>query len=151
MVPTAGITYTASNAPAQEAITLVQAAVGTTQITLELRAVNVEDLYGISFDLSYPASLLRLDANSEEDWLSAGGTVATSYLTNDSSGTLIVGLSRLGNVSGRTGSGSLLTLQFTAIGTGNGTFTFSNNEFFDRDGVPVSGISWAGGSAMVQL
>lgn len=152
MMPNAGITYTPGSAPAQESITLVQAAVTTTTLTLEVRAVNVEDLYGISFDLSYPSGLLRLDASTEGSWLSADGTVQTSFLTNDSqAGTLVVGLSRLGNVAGRTGSGSLLTLTFSAVGTGNGAFGFSNNDFFDRDGVSVSGISWAGGSAQVQL
>lgn len=151
-VPVAGITYTAGSAPAQESITLVQGAVSTTELTLEVRAVNVEDLFGVSFDLTFPSSLLRLDSVTEEPWLSSNGAAQTSFLTNDSqAGTLVVGFSRLGAVAGRTGSGTLMTLRFTATGTGSGTFSFSNNEFFDRDGVSVSGISWAGGSVMVQL
>ncbi|MCB1036380.1 MAG: hypothetical protein KDD47_21320 [Acidobacteria bacterium] len=150
--PVAGITFTAASAPTQESLTLVRVGVSTTTLTLELRANNVEDLYGLAFDLSYPSALLRLDSATEGTWLSADGGVATSFLSNDSTaGTLVVGLTRLGSVAGRTGSGTLLTLQFTAVGTGNGSLTFANNDYFDPNGVSVSGITWAGGSVQVQL
>jgi hypothetical protein len=122
------------------------------ELTLELQAQNVAGLYGIAFDLTYPANLLRLEETTEGIWLSDSSLVQTSFLDDSStSGRIVVGLTRLGDEPGKSGSGALLSLRFTAIGSGGGSLNFSRNEAFDADGKLLPSQSWAGGTVQVQL
>jgi hypothetical protein len=119
-------------------------------LNLDVQADAVTNLYGVAFDLSYPSNLLRFDGVDEGPFLAAQG-VSTELLSSASGGTLVIGATRLGNVAGVSGSGVLMTLRFTAVGTGNGTFDFSSNQAFNPAGNPLGGITWAGGSVRTQL
>ena len=50
------------------------------------------------------------------------------------SGTLVIGLSRLGQVAGRTGTGSLLRLEFSRRAAGSGDLVFADNQAFNAAG-----------------
>jgi hypothetical protein len=124
------------------------AGAGSTASTLilEVRANSVNDLYGVAFDLSYPANLVQYVGTTQGPLL-AGGTLQVAPGT----GTVVVGLSNLGPVPGATGSGVLMTLEFRAAGAGQGTFSFSRNVAVDSAGQSINGLSWGTGTVQVTL
>ena len=147
--PTASLTFTPASVTTVNSISLVRSGVGASDLVLELRANTVEDLYGLSFDLRFPANLLRFDSAAEGTFLA--GPQTSLQVTESPAGNLIVGLTRLGAVGGVGGSGVLLTLRFTANGTGNGSLEFIDRAAFDNQGLALSGVAWGGGTVAVQL
>ena len=120
------------------------AATTTTTLILEVRANSVTDLYGVAFDLRYPAAVLRYVRTDPGPFLT-GATLQTF----NNQGTLIVGLSELGTVSGTSGSGVLMTIEFQALATGQGTFSFANNTAINSSAQTLSGFTWSGGAVSV--
>ena len=123
---------------------------GPTTLVLEVRANSVQNLYGVAFDLSFPASLLRLDASTRGSFLGDESNT-TLALVQPTPGNLVIGLSRLGTLPGVSGSGTLLTLRFTALASGSGSFAFARNSAVDAAGSPLSGLAWSGGSVQVTV
>ncbi len=117
-----------------------------TTLILEVRANSVNDLYGVAFDLSYPANLVQY-VRAAQGPLLAGGTLQVAPGT----GTLVVGLSNLGPVPGASGSGVLMTLEFRAAGAGQGSFSFSRNVAVNSAGQSIDGLSWGTGTVRVTL
>ncbi len=121
-------------------------------LAIEVRTTGVQDLYGLAFHLAYPVGALRFTGAAEGSVLNAGGTVPTSFQIVDSPpGNVLVGLTRLGRVSGTAASGTLMTLQLTAAASGTGNLAFSSNVASDSSGNVISGLAWAGGSVQVTL
>lgn len=149
--PQPGIFFTPS-ASGPNSVALAAGAGGTaTTLILEVRANQVANLYGLSFDLQYPAAVLRYDGATQGTLLSENGTVPTSFQIAESpAGTLVVGLTRLGAVSGWSGSGTLLTLRFAARAAGSGALTFVSPAAVDPNGQPLAGIAFAAGSVEVR-
>lgn len=149
--PAPGITFTATGGGTADAVTLASGAGSTaTTLILELRANEVSDLYGLSFDLTYPSGLLRYDGVTEGAVLSADGQPTTLLTSAATAGTLVVGFSRLGAVAGAEGSGVLLTLRFTAVGAGTGAFGFVRNSALSSSGAALP-LAWGGGNVQVVL
>jgi hypothetical protein len=149
--PTTSLEFTPQGGGGANSVSLASAAgSNASTLFLDVRANGVSGFYGIAFDLSYPDNLLRWEAVAEGDFLSEGGSFSTSLQFAESPpGNLIIGLTRLGDVAGRTGSGTLLTLEFRAVGSGQGAFTYSNNDVFDRSGQPQDTVTWSAGSVQV--
>jgi hypothetical protein len=122
------------------------AASTATTLFLEVRANSVTDLYGVAFDLAYPANLVQY-VRATQGPLLAGGTLQVATGT----GALVVGLSNLGPVPGASGSGVLMTLEFRAIGAGQGSFSFSRNVAVNSAGQSINGLSWGTGTVRVTL
>ena len=138
------ITFTPQS-PGPSGISLVTGAgSNATTLILEARATSVSDLYGVAFDLAYPANLLQHVRTTQGPML-AGGTFQGS-VTN---GRMVIGLSNLGPVPGASGSGVLLTFEFRAAGAGEGTFTFSKNQAVDSQGQAIAGLTWSAGTVRV--
>lgn len=114
---------------------------------LEVRANQVTDLYGVAFDLGYPAGQLQF-VRATQGPLLAGGTLQVS---STAAGNLVIGLSNLGPVPGANGSGLLMTLELRATGAGQGVFTFSRNVAANSGGQAINGLSWAAGTVLVTL
>jgi hypothetical protein len=146
--PTPGIVVTPAAAPATGVS--IASGTGTTQSTLilEIRANSVTDLYGVAFDLRYPSNLLQLVQASSGPFL---GSPNLQSVPGSSSGLIVVGLSKLGAVSGASGSGVLMTLEFRAIAAGQGSFSFEQNSAVSSSGQPVSGFGWSAGTVQVTL
>jgi hypothetical protein len=144
--PTPGIVFTAQGTAGANSLSLASgSATTTTTLILELRANQVTDLYGVAFDLAYPSAQLQFTRVTAGPLLS-GGAVQAVVTTP---GTLVVGGTHLGNVPGATGSGVVLTLEFTAVAAGEGSFAFSRNSALDSHGQAISGLSWVAGSVRV--
>ena len=83
--------------------------------------------------------------------LLAGGTLQVAPSGGGTAGNLVIGLSNLGPVPGANGSGVLMTLEFRAVGAGQGSFSFSRNVAVNSAGQSVSGLSWRAGTVRVTL
>jgi len=144
--PVAGIVLTPQAAPGANSLYLASGT-GTTATTLvlELRANQVTDLYGVAFDLTYPATQLQFVRATAGPLLNNGAVQAAV----SSPGTLIVGGTHLGSTPGATGSGVVLTLEFSAVAAGSGSFAFARNSALNSTGAAISGLTWLAGSVTV--
>lgn len=144
--PTAGITFTAQANPGANSLYLSSGA-GTTANTLilEVRASQVTDLYGVAFDLTYPATQLQFVRATAGPLLNNGAVQAVA----STPGTLIVGGTHLGSTPGANGSGLVLTLEFSAVAAGSGSFAFARNSALNSTGASISGLTWLAGSVTV--
>jgi hypothetical protein len=148
--PPAAITFTPSGTGGVNSLALTRVSSDATSIVLSLEATSVTDLYGVAFDLRYPAAALAFDDATEGTFLDQNGAVDTSLQVAESpSGTVVVGLSRLGQVAGRTGTGSLLRLEFTRRAAGSGDLTFADNQAFNANGTVIAGVQWSAGRVVV--
>ena len=107
------------------------------------------DLYGIAFDLTFPSNLLNFVGVTEGTFLSGGSVDTSLQVAQNPPGTLVVGLSRLGQVAGRSGTGSLLSIEFSRAQAGQGSFGFVNNQGFDSTGAAIATLQWSGGTVNV--
>jgi len=148
-VPQAGISYTAAGAAGSNSIAATRNAGSTTTVLkLDLGAVDVTDLYGVAVDVFYPSNLFELTSISEGTFLS-GEQTAFQFL-EVSPGHLVFGLTRLGQVSGVSGSGTLIALEFASRGiAGTGAFSLDETGAFSSNGAEIAGVTWLGGSATV--
>jgi hypothetical protein len=144
--PVAGITFTAQAAPGANSLYLTSGAATTAStLVLELRANQVTDLYGVAFDLTYPATQLQYVRVTAGPLLANGAVQAAV----SSPGTLILGGTHLGTTAGASGSGVVLTIELSAVAAGQGSFAFSRNSALNSTGAPISGITWLAGSVTV--
>lgn len=151
--PGPAVTYSPAAGGGAGSLELRAAAPPTTErIVLELRANQVEDLYGIAFELFYPGDVVSLEEIREGDFLTGGaGAQTTLQVAEEPPESVLVGVTRLGPVPGVTGSGTLLSLEFSIDGAGSGSFRFQDNQAFDAEGSPRPDISWSGGTIQVVL
>jgi hypothetical protein len=105
----------------------------------------VLDLYGVAFDLTYPSAQLQFTRVTAGPLLGNGSVQAVA----SSPGSLVVGGTHLGNVPGTTGSGVVMTLEFSVLAAGSGDLRFSRNSALNSSGLPVTGVAWIGGSVTV--
>lgn len=105
----------------------------------EVRVSNVTDLYGVSFDINIPLSNLIV----EDSFISESKENETNFLTKDkrnivflkaiksSENRIIVGISRIGQINGITGSGLILNVKVKGGNVGVYDVTLSNIYLFD--------------------
>jgi hypothetical protein len=149
--PPAGLTFTPGGTSGGAAIVLSRTgATGGRDLDLAVEARQVGNLYGVAFDLGYPASVLSYQGATPGDFLEASG-FQVSLQVAEQSGNLIVGVTRLGAVPGASGSGTLVTLRFRSIASGTGSLSFTRSEAVDADGRPIGGVSFVGGSVQSTL
>jgi len=146
--PQAGIVVTPTAAPTTGVSIASGAATTRSTLILEIRANSVNDLYGLAFDLRYPSTILQLVQASSGAFL---GNATLESAPGSGTGVLIVGLSKLGAVSGTNGSGVLMTLEFRAIATGTGSFTFEKNSAVNSSGQTITNFGWSAGTVQVTL
>ncbi|MDX1501706.1 MAG: cohesin domain-containing protein [Thermoanaerobaculia bacterium] len=141
------------------------------ELRLKVMVDGVEDLYGVSFQLRYPDRILRF----EEEQTTEGDLLATVPPPADDEEAdssedeepaevetflvarrrapkrVIVGLTRVGEEPGISGSGHLLTLVFRARADirGRGKFRWEENDLVDSTGFPIQEVEWVKGTAVV--
>ena len=147
--PVTAITFTPSGTGGANSISLTRVSSDQSSIVLSLEVTSITELYGVAFDLRFPANALVFDRATEGTYLDQSGAVDTSFqVTEGPSGTLVIGLTRLGQVSGRTGTGSLLQIEFDRRATGSGDLTFADNHAFNPLG-EIAGVTWSAGRVVV--
>ncbi|HEX4496722.1 MAG TPA: cohesin domain-containing protein [Thermoanaerobaculia bacterium] len=144
--PTLGFAFTPQGTPPADSLYLaVGAATTETTLVLELRTNQVTDLYGVAFDFTYPATQLQFTRVTAGPLLASGAVQAAA----SSPGTLIVGGTHLGATPGASGSGVLMTIEFSALASGQGSFAFARNSALTSTGAAVPGLTWLGGAVTV--
>ena len=135
------VTFTPTMAGGAGSVALAMGAGSTpTKLVLEVRSGGIQDLYGVAFDLQYPSNLLQLTQVSPGTLLT-GGTFQQSQTT----GNVIVGVSRLGVVPGISTAGVVATVEFKPLVSGTGLLSFSRNTALDSAGKPIS-VTWIAGA-----
>lgn len=120
-------------------------------LAIDVKAGSLSSgVYGAAFDVDFDSSKMIFDSYVAGSFLENGGNTVSYQvgLQSGNSGKLIVGISRQGNVSGVTGSGTIVTLKFKV--TSAGSLAFSNSAIMDPSNQVISGISWSGGTVTVQ-
>lgn len=144
--PQPGIVFSPQSAPGQNSVSLAAAAESTiATLILEVRATGVTDLYGVAYDLTYPAAALQFVRAAPGPLLDDGSVQAVV----SSPGRLIVGGTLLGQVPGSSGSGVLMTLEFTAVASGEGSLAFAAQRGVSSTGATITGLDWIAGSVRV--
>lgn len=148
--PPPGVVFTPQGSPGASTISLSQnPASNENRLFLDVRASQISNLFGINLELNYPSAVLRYAAASEGDFL-AGTNADTSFVVAEpAQGELVIGLTRLRDVQGRSGSGVLCTLEFTLPASGTGSLTFVETEAFGPQGTLKPGVTWLSGSVQV--
>lgn len=94
-------------------------AVAGQQVTMTVRGDNLDGLFAYGFELIYDPAKLQLQTVTAGDFLSAGGTVATSFqsgLVAGEAGNLLVAEARtIDPKTGVNGSGDLFSITFTVL------------------------------------
>lgn len=146
--PTPKLDFTGTGTPTSDSIFLQRnGSSSLTRLILEVRTQDVSRLYGVAFDLEYPTTQLDFTSFSEGGFLGSNTSV---QVVEGTEGTISVGITRLGAVGGVGGSGNLLTLEFDAIGNGQGAFDFPIQTPIDNQGNPLA-ITWLDGVVDVLL
>jgi hypothetical protein len=148
--PTSSIVFT----PTGGGNPLLATGAGTqgSDLALELRTTGIQDLYGLAFHLTYPAAAMRFVGAAQGSVLNGGGSVRTSFQVVDSPvGNLVIGLSRLGTVTGTAAGGTLMTLQFAGVASGTGNLAFGSNQANDSLGNAIPGLTWSAGTVQVTI
>jgi hypothetical protein len=150
--PVARFAFTPASSGAAGTLALASGS-GSTLATLrlDLLANQVAGLYAVGFDLTYPNATMRFAAATEGTFLNAGSTATTSFQVLETQpGRLVVGLSRLGPAAGVSGSGTVMSFEFTAVAAGSGALAFADAQGYDAAGRPLSNVGFAGGSVVYQ-
>lgn len=143
---TSGITYIQDGPAISNSLALQAQSTAGTTLVLDLVATDVSDLYGVAFDLVFPANTLAFQGASEGSFLAGS---QTSLQTSANGAILIVGYTRLGLVAGSSGSGVLMTLRFQSTSSGGGPLTFDNARAIDSSGREIAGLTWVSGDVTV--
>jgi hypothetical protein len=152
--PTSGIAFTAAGTAGDMTIHLAKEdGTAANILRLQVRASMVTDLFGLGFDLVYPQGVLEFNDGSELEggFLSGDGSTVELLIEEQPAGRLLVGITRLGNVGGVDGSGLILTLEFTGIANGQGSFAFVARDAFDSAGDILGETVWQAGEVNVSL
>ncbi|MCL4524517.1 MAG: cohesin domain-containing protein [Acidobacteria bacterium] len=151
--PTSTAIFTPATAPPGAAITVTGPA-GAQQgsITLDLNAQSLPaNTYGIAFDLDFNSGLVAFAGPQNGTFFEAAGPASYQVkLDPANNGKLIVGVMLLGQSSGVSGSGRIVSLRFNILNNaGSAPLTFSGNAAQNSSGQPLSGLSWAAGTVQV--
>ena len=151
--PSSKATFTPASAPPGAAIT-VSGPAGAQQVTITLD-VNAQSLpantYGLAFDLDFNPGLVAFAGPQNGTFFEAGGAVSYQVAVDPAnSGKVIVGAMLLGQSSGVSGSGRIVSLRFNILNsTGSTALAFSGNAAQNSSGQAVNGVSWAAGTVQV--
>lgn len=110
--------------------------------TVNVNITDVTDLLGFGFDLNFDPTILSAQSVNEGAFLPSGGTTFFIAGSIDNVGGSIAnnGDSLVGPIPGVSGSGTLLTCQFLAIGAGTGDLSLTNTLLLDSnlEGIPAT-------------
>jgi len=131
-----------------------------TSITLAVNATSVVDLYGVGFELVWNPAFLRYESAAEGSFLAMGNantTFAAELVDvqpgpgeDRQQGRLSVGVTRLNEVPGMSGSGQLLTVTLSSVASGTTSASFEATQAFDSGGTRITGMTFAGGTLNVR-
>jgi hypothetical protein len=152
VVPPSGVTFTPDRTAGGNSVFLGAGSGGSANVfVLDVEAQTVTDLYGVSFVLNYPDDLLGFRKGTASEGPFLDGSFRTELIVKQRSpGELTVGISRINEVPGATGSGLLLSLEFDTRNSGSGSMTLSDEAAIDSFGQEQVDVTFVGGSVNVR-
>ncbi len=97
-------------------------------ISATVNVANAADLYGVDISVAFNSSVLNYTGFSESTFLNSSGSEPTyvpdTYTLYANNISHIV-VTRLGNISGATGNGTIITLRFKALASGTSNLNLS--------------------------
>lgn len=120
------------------ALVPAQSQLGQAQrFTVDVKVSGAADLFSAPFYVRYDPHHLKMVAVKQGDFLKHDG-VSTAFLHKEKKrGTVMVGLSRLGNKPGVSGSGTLATFTFITLGAGRTTISLDKSDLKDSQLAPA--------------
>lgn len=113
-------------------------------------SANVENLYGIAFDLWYDPAVISLQSIDKSTGLLNSGELQYSF-RNSTAGKLVIGLSLVGSVSGINGKGNILRITFSGISPGTTNLILHDIHIYDSSGNKLdAGVIINNGTVVVQ-
>jgi hypothetical protein len=144
------ITFTPANGnPGANTVTLQLNSSTGNRLDLDVQLTSVNNVGSMAFDLTFNPSVLSYVQAAEGTFFNQDGAPVSILVDENPAGTLIVGVARLGDVGGVSGSGVALTLTFNGAGNGGSALGFANTSLLDPDLTPLDGVQWFGGDATV--
>ena len=99
---------------------------------VDVKVADIADLYGYQFSVDFDPALLRLDASTLGDFVTANHYDADPGTIDNAAGMLGYAYGSLfSSTAGASGSGALLHLEFTRLMGGTSTLGFSDVAFLD--------------------
>jgi len=148
--------FTGAQPPAAGRVVARQGAGGSCGArAVEIVVTSVSDLFGAQFTFTFDATKLSYaGASSQGSVLASGGAQVSVQEGSAGSGTVTVGISRIGAGSGVNVSGSqvLVRLVFSPLAAGTSTLAVSNAQLFGSETPPQTkpGLTWSGGTFVIQ-
>lgn len=99
-------------------------------VELDVQLADVTDLYSYQFSLAFDPTVLQASSVTLGDFF--GGTFSSTGSIDNAAGTIsFVFSSLVGAIPGISGTGSLGTISFQAVGTGSSALTFFDTLLLD--------------------
>ena len=149
--PSSRVTFTPAGSAGTNSIYLGQGInSAVSRFVLDVKVSQVDDLYGVSFNLEFPEAQLSWIPGGTREGTHLSSKGSTDLIVEEGSpGVLLVGLSLLGDVAGSSGSGTLLSLEFEASSAGSGPITMTRHDAVNSTGDVMTQVQWIGGSVRV--
>ena len=126
-----------------------------TGVAVDVVVTDVADVFASSFTLNYDASLARFESSSTSGSLLASDGTTVQVLEDSQTGSVTIGLTRLGVANGVNAIGTQLqvTPMFSSVAdAGDAGIAFSNETILGSETPPVdkAGVNWVGGTLVVR-
>ena len=136
--------------PGTDTVATAEGGTGGNLVVVEIAVTDTANVYGASFSMTYNPSIASFVEWSNGSLLEQGGQTPTYQVAAGQAGELVVVATREGDVPGVNANGTvtLIELTFRLNQAGQTGLQFESSALFDDsiDPLPMSGISWFGGS-----
>ncbi|MFH1287385.1 MAG: cohesin domain-containing protein [bacterium] len=122
----------------------------TLEIDIKANIISA-NVFGIAFHLNFNSSILVYDGYTHGSLFENVGSPGYQIsLKSGASNELLIGISQGPGETGVNGSGTFITLRFKVVAIGASTLTYTYQELEDPRTLPILGITWDGGTVVVQ-
>ncbi|MFN7973542.1 MAG: cohesin domain-containing protein [Acidobacteriota bacterium] len=145
-------TFSPAGSPVANSISMQPNTANGAAVVVNFDATQMTDLYGAAYTITYsPAVLNFVGADDAGTFLATGGVTVlfNAALENGQEGRLVVGISRAGQVSGVSGSGTLHNITFRGVAVGSTSLNFTSASAIDSNGTTIPGVTYSGGTVSV--
>lgn len=146
-----------ASSPASNSVSLQKNRISGDTVYLDVKATGVNGVFGASIKFNYDATKVKWGGTHETgNFLEGGGSSPTYQVALDGStgeGKLVVGVA-LSSGTPVSGNGTIVTIPFKVIASGNTNITFSGDSKLTDNASPVPSVvsvtSWDGGTVKGQ-
>lgn len=141
--------FTSDKAAGTNNVTMEQISANGDEVTVAIKFNSISESFkGADVDLTYDSTVSTISSVNQGDLLT--GSVSGGVLYTDDSGSLLI--SNIDSSVSSSQSGTFCTIVFKGTASGNGTVNILSvsSAIFNAAGDSISGVSWSGGTVVVQ-